>query len=167
MLIDFSIVRRFGMKKKTACFTGHRKIALGQRKIVAERLKNTVDSLISEGYRYFGVGGALGFDTLAAQCILYLKKQYPYESDFDSEYYDVDEDFTLGTCSLELPGNLPAGAPIQVTFTLNNEGILEVTGRDMTTNKEIHATMQATAGTTMSKEDVAAAKAKSKNIAVE
>lgn len=90
-----------------------------------------------------------------------------YESDFDSEYYDVDEDFTLGTCSLELPGNLPAGAPIQVTFTLNNEGILEVTGRDMTTNKEIHATMQATAGTTMSKEDVAAAKAKSKNIAVE
>ncbi len=90
-----------------------------------------------------------------------------YESDFDSEYYDVDEDFTLGTCSLELPGNLPAGAPILVTFTLNNEGILEVTGRDVTTNKEIHATMQATAGTTMSKEDVAAAKAKSKNVAVE
>lgn len=90
-----------------------------------------------------------------------------YESDFDSEYYDVDKDFVLGTCSLQLPGNLPAGAPIQVTFTLNNQGILEVTGRDMTTNKEIHATMKATAGTTMSKEDVAAAKEKSKNIAVE
>lgn len=90
-----------------------------------------------------------------------------YESDFDSQYYDVDEDFTLGTASLELSGNLPAGAPIQVTFTLNNEGILEVTGRDMTTNKEIHTTMQATAGTTMSKEDVAAVKEKSKNIAVE
>ncbi|NLZ94916.1 MAG: Hsp70 family protein, partial [Bacteroidales bacterium] len=90
-----------------------------------------------------------------------------YESDFNSEYYDVDEDFTLGNCSLELSGNLLAGAPIQVTFTLNNEGILEVTGRDMTTNKEICATMQATAGTTMSKEDIAAAKAKSKNIAVE
>lgn len=90
-----------------------------------------------------------------------------YESDFSTEYYEVDEDFNLGTASLELPGNLPAGAPIQVTFTLNNEGILEVTGRDMTTNKEIHATMQATAGTTMSKEDVAAAKAKSKSIAVE
>lgn len=90
-----------------------------------------------------------------------------YESDFDTEYYDVDEDFNLGTASLDLPGNLPAGAPIQVTFTLNNEGILEVTGKDMTTNKEIHATMQATAGTTMSKEDVAAAKAKSKAIAVE
>lgn len=90
-----------------------------------------------------------------------------YESDFDSEYYEVDDDFVLGTATLELPGNLPAGAPIQVTFTLNNEGILEVTGRDMTTNKEIHATMQATAGTTMSKEDVMAAKEKSKNIVVE
>ena len=90
-----------------------------------------------------------------------------YESDFDSEYYDVDEDFNLGTCSLELPGNLPAGSPIEVTFTLNNEGILEVTGKVLTTNKEIHATMQATSGTTMSKEDIEAAKEKSKNIVVE
>ena len=90
-----------------------------------------------------------------------------YESDFDSEYYDVDEDFNLGTASLELPGNLPENAPLQVTFTLNNEGILEVTGVDMTSGKEIHATMQATAGTTMSKEDVAAARAKSNNIVVQ
>ncbi|MGN0180696.1 MAG: Hsp70 family protein [Monoglobaceae bacterium] len=90
-----------------------------------------------------------------------------YESDFMEEYFDVDDDFVLGTASLELPGNLPEGSPIQVTFTLNNEGILEVTGRDMTTNTEIHATMQATGGTTMSKEDIAAAKEKSKNITVE
>lgn len=90
-----------------------------------------------------------------------------YESDFDSAYYEVDEDFNLGKASLELPGNLPAGAPIQVTFTLNNEGILELTGIDMTSGKEIHATMQATAGTTMSKEDVRAARDKSKNIVVE
>ncbi len=90
-----------------------------------------------------------------------------YESDFTSEYYEVDEDFNLGTASLELLGNLPAGAPIQVIFTLNNEGILEVTGIDMTNGKEIHATMQAAAGTTMSKEDVEEARAKSKNIIVE
>ena len=90
-----------------------------------------------------------------------------YESDFLTEYFDVDEDFNLGTASLELPGNLPENSPIQVTFTLNNEGILEVTGLDMATGKEIHATMQATAGTTMSKEDVAAARAKSNNIVVQ
>lgn len=89
-----------------------------------------------------------------------------FESDFTTEYFDVDEDFILGTCTLELPGNLPAGAPIQVTFTLNNEGILEVTGIDMTTKNEIKATMQATAGTSMSKEEVEAVKAKSKSIVV-
>ena len=66
-----------------------------------------------------------------------------------------------------MPCNRGAGAPIKVTFTLNNEGILEVTGIDKTSGKEIHATMQATAGTTMSKEDVEAARAKSKNIVVE
>lgn len=48
-----------------------------------------------------------------------------------------------------------AGAQLNVTFTLNKEGILEVTGRDLTTNREIHATMQATAGTIMSSEEVA------------
>ena len=90
-----------------------------------------------------------------------------FENDFHDEYFDVDTDFILGNATLDLPGNLPAGAPIEVTFTLNKEGILEVTGRGLTTNREIHATMQATAGTIMSKEEVAAAKAKSKGIAVE
>ena len=90
-----------------------------------------------------------------------------FENDFHDEYFDVDTDFILGNATLDLPGNLPAGAPIEVTFTLNKEGILEVTGRDLTTNREIHATMQATAGTIMSKEEVAAAKTKSKGIAVE
>lgn len=90
-----------------------------------------------------------------------------YESDFDTEYFEVDSDYVLGTATLELPGNLPEGAPIQVTFTLSHEGILEVTGIDMTTNREVHATMQASAGTTMSKEEVKAAKEKINGITVE
>ena len=65
------------MRDKTACFTGHRKIVSEQQRIVAERLKQTVEKLILNGYCYFGAGGALGFDTLAAECVLYLKKQYP------------------------------------------------------------------------------------------
>ena len=31
----------------------------------------------NSGYLYFGAGGALGFDTLAAQTVLDLKKDYP------------------------------------------------------------------------------------------
>ncbi|MBD5483917.1 MAG: Hsp70 family protein [Lachnospiraceae bacterium] len=65
-----------------------------------------------------------------------------YESDFMDESFDPDPDFVLGTATLELPGNLPAGAPIEITFTLNTEGILEVSGVDKTTNREVHATMQ-------------------------
>lgn len=31
---------------------------------------------MEQGYRYFGAGGALGFDTLAAQTVLELREQY-------------------------------------------------------------------------------------------
>jgi len=65
-----------------------------------------------------------------------------YENDFMEEYFDVDDDYKMGAATLELPGNLPAGAPIEVTLSLNSEGILEVNGKDITSNKEVHATMQ-------------------------
>lgn len=90
-----------------------------------------------------------------------------YESDFMDEYYAVDEDFKLGDATLELPGNLPEGAPIEVSFTLDKEGILTVTGKDLTSGREITAQLQASSGTTMSKEEVAAAKQKSKSITVQ
>ncbi|HRN20742.1 MAG TPA: SLOG family protein [Prevotella sp.] len=35
------------------------------------------DFYIEQGYQYFGAGGALGFDTLAAQTVLNLKQWYP------------------------------------------------------------------------------------------
>ena len=90
-----------------------------------------------------------------------------YESDFDSEYYEVDEDFKLGEAILELPGNLPENAPLQVTFTLDKEGILKVTGVDMTSGNEVHATMQATAGTTMTEEDIERERVKTGKIVVQ
>lgn len=33
--------------------------------------------MIQQGVIYFGAGGALGFDTMAAQTVLALRKQYP------------------------------------------------------------------------------------------
>lgn len=87
-----------------------------------------------------------------------------YESDFMEDYFDIDPDFVLGTATLELDGNLPAGSPIQITFTLNSEGILEVKGVDKTTNKEVNATMQAKG--IMAEEKVDELKEKSKQIVV-
>jgi molecular chaperone DnaK (HSP70) len=66
-----------------------------------------------------------------------------YENDFMDDFFDVDRDYYLGEAILELPPNLPKGARVEVTFTLNSEGILAVTGRDVTSGKEVHATMQA------------------------
>ena len=45
---------------------------------LARRLKAELTKLIKDGYIYFGAGGALGFDTLAAQTVLELKRNYPH-----------------------------------------------------------------------------------------
>ena len=65
------------LKDRTVCFTGHRKIPPEQRVKVVRRLKKTIIELANKNYRYFGVGGALGFDTLAAQTVLNLKSVLP------------------------------------------------------------------------------------------
>ena len=65
------------MKNRTCCFTGHRKIPSGEYQRIAERLREEIIRLINLGVIYFGAGGALGFDTIAAQTILELKKEYP------------------------------------------------------------------------------------------
>lgn len=66
------------MKEQTCCFTGHRKIPAGEVPWLQRRLKKEIIRLVEkEGVCYFGAGGALGFDTLAAQTVLKLKKRYP------------------------------------------------------------------------------------------
>lgn len=64
----------------TCCFTGHRKIPLQDIPLLKEGLKKTLVSLIEKGIDRFCAGGALGFDTLAAQTVLKLKEDYPHIS---------------------------------------------------------------------------------------
>ena len=66
------------MKEKTVCFTGHRDIPMLKKNAMIKRLKKTLIELIESGYCFFGAGGALGFDTIAAQTVLDLKKDYPH-----------------------------------------------------------------------------------------
>lgn len=63
-------------REKTACFTGHRELSLFQIPFIKRKLKKALEELIENGYLYFGAGGALGFDTLAAQAVLELRKKY-------------------------------------------------------------------------------------------
>ena len=65
-----------GMSRKemTCCLTGHRKIPPGEERKIMIRAKNILIRLIREhNVRYFGVGGAVGFDMLAAEYLLHLK----------------------------------------------------------------------------------------------
>lgn len=64
------------MKEKTCCFSGHREITDNTDEIKL-LLKQVLISLINCGIIYFGAGGARGFDALAAQTVLELKKLYP------------------------------------------------------------------------------------------
>lgn len=64
--------------KQTCCFTGHRHLPLEEVTQIAERLEQAIVRLIQSGVQYFMSGGALGFDTLAAQAVLKLRREYPH-----------------------------------------------------------------------------------------
>lgn len=65
------------MRDRTCCFTGHRDLPVLAQKRIAAKLEQTIISLIDRGIIFYGAGGARGFDTLAAQTVLNLKKDYP------------------------------------------------------------------------------------------
>lgn len=65
------------LKKQTCCFTGHRALP-SEDYAIKSRLKVVIESAVQKGYRFFGTGGALGFDTIAAQTVLELKSKYPH-----------------------------------------------------------------------------------------
>lgn len=64
-------------RRQTCCFTGHRLIPAEQYEPLKERLTDTIKLLIDQGVLYYGAGGALGFDTLAAQAVLAAKAKSP------------------------------------------------------------------------------------------
>lgn len=61
----------------TCCFTGHRNLPIHQEEEIWQRVCTRLYPLLERGVRYFGVGGAIGFDTLVAEKLLDLRKIYP------------------------------------------------------------------------------------------
>lgn len=60
---------------QTACFTGHRIIATEDLPLITKRLDKVIAELVGQGLIFFGVGGALGFDTLAAHAVLRARER--------------------------------------------------------------------------------------------
>lgn len=67
------------MREQTCCSTGHRKIPVEEIGALTSRLEETIASLYKRGIHRFETGGALGFDTLAAQSVLRLREKYHIE----------------------------------------------------------------------------------------
>lgn len=65
------------MKEKIACFTGHRHLSSEETAFLAKELESVVKNCLENGIRTFRVGGALGFDTLAALAVLCKKEKDP------------------------------------------------------------------------------------------
>ncbi|MGN0807823.1 MAG: SLOG family protein [Candidatus Coproplasma sp.] len=64
------------MNKQTCCaFTGHRNL---KNDLDINALTAVIKRLVEEGITTFLNGMARGFDLVAAQCVLNLKKDYPY-----------------------------------------------------------------------------------------
>ncbi|MCM1438488.1 MAG: DUF1273 domain-containing protein [Roseburia sp.] len=62
-------------KEKTCAFTGHRILEYG---FDLHGLKKTVENFVLKGYENFLCGMAVGFDMIAAETVLQLKKLYPH-----------------------------------------------------------------------------------------
>ncbi|MBE6713909.1 MAG: DUF1273 domain-containing protein [Ruminococcaceae bacterium] len=65
------------MKDKTVCFTGHRAVPRDEIPQLNSALYSAVAKLICRGYTDFLCGGAVGFDTMAAECIINLRRRFP------------------------------------------------------------------------------------------
>lgn len=64
---------------RTCCLTGHRQLPTDPDQLYAlyENLRRTIVMLVGEQVEQFYVGGALGFDTLAAMTVLEMKAKFP------------------------------------------------------------------------------------------
>ncbi|WP_040195988.1 SLOG family protein [Candidatus Soleaferrea massiliensis] len=65
------------MNEKVCCFTGHRELPDDQTDYIKKRLETEILVLAKQGVTCFLSGGALGFDLLAAQTVISLRRGHP------------------------------------------------------------------------------------------
>ena len=91
------------MKENTCCFTGHRTISPYDYEKLKISLQKTIIELVNNDVTKFLCGGALGFDTIAAETVISLrsispkirlimvypcKNQFAYWTDKDIQIYN-------------------------------------------------------------------------------
>lgn len=88
-----------------------------------------------------------------------------FESDDEEEINDyVDQDLKIGTLTMEIGTWLPAGSPVEVTLTLNEEGMINAYAKELTGGSEARAEIKLKG--VMTKEEVASIKEENKLITI-
>lgn len=88
-----------------------------------------------------------------------------YENEFADDRVEIAVSKELGEGEIEgLPPNLPADSPIQVTFKINENGLLDVEAIELTGNKKVSFQLQTT--DVMSHEEVEVAKQRNTSMKV-
>jgi molecular chaperone DnaK len=86
------------------------------------------------------------------------------ENEVSDDKLEMENAANIGEAILHLPQGLPQGSPIEVTFVLNEDGRLEVTGKELTNDGQVNATLQTTSIITL--EEVEEAKVRSSALQV-
>ena len=63
-------------KKRTACFTGHRKIPVSEMKNIEKQLDEIIEKLYQKGVIFYGAGGSYGFDMLAEMAVIRARNRH-------------------------------------------------------------------------------------------
>ena len=72
--------RRFWIRRKVmkgCSFTGHRIVSMGDLPHITALLKTSIERAYLSGVSDFYSGGAIGFDTLAAEAVISMRGKYP------------------------------------------------------------------------------------------
>ena len=77
---------------------------------------------------------------------------------------DITAGQEIGNATLHLPLRLPLHAPIEVTFELQKDGRLHITGHEPRSNASIEIDIQTSRN--LSEEELQQAKARSRNIVI-
>lgn len=86
------------------------------------------------------------------------------EDELNDRVIDLDYGKEIGQAELTLPENLPANSPIDITFKLNEEGRLEITGIEAVEKREVKTTIDTSS--VIKGKELEEAKERNKNIEV-
>ena len=86
------------------------------------------------------------------------------ESEVSEEQLNPEEGIEIGIAVMDLPPNLPANSPIEITFVINEEGTLDIKALEVTDQRTVEATIETSS--VISGEELEVAKARSSSISV-